>query len=176
MKKLVSELVNNESGLILSAEMVLVLTICVLGVIVGLVQVQTAIVTELQDVALAFSGMNQSFQTPAFFGCRKWWGRTSWTAGSGFIDFYEGCVGTGWGGWGGGGYGVGGMGGGYAEIGGTGYYPQSSTATTITPETIAAPCETCPPGTVNTNPVPDSSSTTVPVHSPLPPPPVPTKD
>ncbi len=175
MKKLFVELIRNESGLILCAEMVLILTIAVLGVIVGLVNVQTAIVSEFQDIALAFGGLNQSFMTPTFMGCRKWFGPTSWTAGSGFIDFYDACVGSGpWGGGMGGGFGGGmggyggGMGGGYAEIGGNGYYSSQ----VIPP----APCETCPPGTTTTTTVPDPATTTPASPTPLPPPAVPTRD
>lgn len=161
MKTLFSRLVEDESGLILSAELVLILTIAVLGIVVGLVQVQTAVLSEFQDLSLAFSSMNQSYVTPGFHGCRKFWGPISWTAGSGFIDVFEGCVG-GWNGGGGyvggGGYGGGysggySGGGGYAEIG-SGY---SSTSSACPPGTVdcpqnvpsqQVPCETCTPGTV----------------------------
>ena len=95
MKALWNELMENESGLILSAEMILVLTIAVLGMVTGLVCVQQAVVGELQDLALAFGGLNQSYSTPTYSGCLKWRGRTSWSAGSGFLDFYDGCVGGG---------------------------------------------------------------------------------
>jgi hypothetical protein len=93
MKAFCNELIENESGLILSAELVLVLTIAVLGLVTGLSCVQQAVVSELQDLALAFSGLNQSYSTPSYRGCCKGWGRTSWSAGSGFIDVYDGCVG-----------------------------------------------------------------------------------
>jgi hypothetical protein len=190
MKKTLVELLNNESGLIISAEMVLVLTICVLGIVVGLVQVQSAIVTEFMDLSLAFSSLNQSYSTPSFFGCRKFWGRTSFTAGSGFIDIFDGCIGGGGGGgWGGGygGVGGGGYGGGYAEIGGMGYSggysTQGSSVTTSNIAPQSTPCETCTPGSVSTGPVPEANGSyqTIPTqpngHSnPLPPPPVPTKD
>lgn len=184
MKKLATELMRNESGLILSAEMVMILTICVLGVVVGLVQVQTAIVNELQDVSLAFSGFNQSYSTPAFFGCRKWSGRTSFTASSGFIDFWDGCIANGsmGGGGFGGGYGGGGFGGGYGEIGGLGYAGSQST-TTVTPQSTTIPCETCPTGTQETLTQPQTSGTGVPQatpqatpQAPLPPAPMPVPD
>lgn len=188
MKALFIELLRDESGLILSAELVLILTICVLGIIVGLVQVQSAVVSEFQDLALAFSSLNQSYSTQGFMGCRKWrFGAMSFTAGSGFIDIFDGCIGTGWGGggfgggWGGGGGGVGlggfagggfGYGGGYSEIGGAGYYGASTPAVNAP----VTPCETCPQGT-STGTLPSlevPSATTSP--TPLPPPPVPTKD
>lgn len=178
MKNLCREFWGNEAGLILSAEMVLILTIAVLGIVVGLVQVQTAVVTEFQDLALAFSSLNQSYSTPAFFGCRKWWGRTAWTSGSGFIDIFEGCIANGGGGIGGyGGYGgYGGGMGGYSEIGGGNYGGQWSSgtatpaATTLPCETCVSepPCETCTPGTLAPGSMPANptldNGTLVPVH------------
>lgn len=173
MRTLFADFWDNEAGLILSAEMVLILTIAVLGIVVGLVQVQTAVVSEFQDLALAFSSLNQSYSTPAFFGCRKWWGRTAWTSGSGFIDFFDGCIANGGGGVGGfGGYGgYGGGVGGYSEIGGGNYGGQWSSgtaapaATTLPCESCVSepPCETCTPGSMTPgsmpgNPVPDGGS------------------
>lgn len=192
MKALLIDLMNDDSGLVLSAELVLILTICVLGIVVGLVQVQTAVVSEFQDLALAFSSLNQSYTTASFFGCRKWrWGATSFTAGSGYIDFFDGCIGgANWGGGVMGGYG-GGYGGGYAEIGGMGYSGSSSSA--VAPAVVSpqpAPCDTCTSGSVTETPYPSCDNlSTVPSLSheptaqpslqtptPLPPPPVPTKD
>ncbi|MBS0204407.1 MAG: hypothetical protein JSS49_15995 [Planctomycetes bacterium] len=190
MKKHLSELMTNESGLILSAEMVMILTICVLGVVVGLTQLQTAIVTEFQDLSLAFSGFNQSYATPAFFGCRKWSGQTSWTASSGFIDFYNGCFsngiggvgyGGGYGGFGGGyggfGGGYGGGYGGYSEIGGVGYAGIQGSTTTVLPQSTVTPCETCTPGTQDSLSLPQGgASQDLPQTAPLPPAPMPVPD
>ena len=52
---------NDESGVILSAELVLVCTILVLGLLVGMVELQCAIVGELSDLASAFGNLNQSY-------------------------------------------------------------------------------------------------------------------
>lgn len=57
---------NDESGVILSAEIVLVGTILVLGMIVGLVELQCAIVGELSDLSSAFGNLDQSYQTSGF--------------------------------------------------------------------------------------------------------------
>ncbi len=57
---------NDESGVILSAEIVLVGTILVLGMIVGLVELQCAIVAELSDLSSAFGNLNQSYQISGF--------------------------------------------------------------------------------------------------------------
>ncbi len=57
---------NDESGVILSAEIVLVGTILVLGMIVGLVALQSAVVAELGDLATAFADLDQSYNTSGF--------------------------------------------------------------------------------------------------------------
>ncbi len=57
---------NDESGVILSAEIVLVGTILVLGMIVGLVELQVAVVGELADLSNAFGNLSQSYNTSGF--------------------------------------------------------------------------------------------------------------
>ena len=57
---------NDEAGVILSAELVLVSTILVLGMIVGLVELQCSIVAELSDLSSAFGNLNQSYQVSGF--------------------------------------------------------------------------------------------------------------
>ena len=57
---------NDESGVILSAEIVLVGTILVLGMIVGLVELQCSIVGELSDLSSAFGNLSQSYTTSGF--------------------------------------------------------------------------------------------------------------
>jgi len=52
---------NDQNGFLVSAELVLVATILVIGLIVGLVEVQAAIIHELDDVACAIGSLNQSF-------------------------------------------------------------------------------------------------------------------
>lgn len=83
---------NDDAGVIISAELVLILTIVVIGVLVGLVSMRDAVVTELHDLSRAFSSLNQSYGYSGFRGCLKWngMGITSWTAGSTFLDIYDG--------------------------------------------------------------------------------------
>lgn len=81
---------NDESGVIISAELVLVLTIAVLGSVVGLSSVAIAVNQEMKDVGNAFGGMNQSYGFTGFWGCS----RLSFTSGSGFIDDPDVCNGT----------------------------------------------------------------------------------
>ena len=57
---------NDEAGVILSAEIVLVSTILVLGMIVGLVELQCSIVSELSDLSSAFGNLDQSYQLSGF--------------------------------------------------------------------------------------------------------------
>lgn len=76
---------NDEAGFVVSAELVLIATILVLGLIVGLVTVRDQIVQELGDVAQAFAQINQSY---SFSGIT---GHTSATSGSQFIDTSDYC-------------------------------------------------------------------------------------
>ena len=57
---------KDEEGVILSAEIVLLGTILVLGMIVGLVELQAAVVAEMSDLGDAIGNMDQSFQVPGF--------------------------------------------------------------------------------------------------------------
>ncbi len=57
---------NDEAGFIVSAELVLVATLLVIGLIVGLSEVQHAVVTELNDVADAIGELNQSYSFSGF--------------------------------------------------------------------------------------------------------------
>jgi|GEM_PF-966880 len=79
---------KDEAGVIIAAELVLILTIVVIGVIVGLVGLKNAVSGELQDVSAALSSLNQSYGYTGFRGgvgrsCKKF---TSFTAGSTYID------------------------------------------------------------------------------------------
>lgn len=57
---------NDESGVIISAELVLVLTIAVLAMIVGLSEVAVAVNTELNDLSNAFGRLDQSYYYTGF--------------------------------------------------------------------------------------------------------------
>lgn len=94
-------LLADDSGFIISAELVLVATILVIGVIVGLSEVQHAVVGELNDVADAIGSANQSYSYSGFskrdWGWGRWgwgWGGAgthAWTAGSMFVDLQDAC-------------------------------------------------------------------------------------
>jgi Flp pilus assembly pilin Flp len=86
MTTLITRLLNDENGFLMSAELILIGTIVVLGLVVGLSKVSFAINNELEDVASAFSSMNQSYSASGSHSKRK--GRGS---GSGFDDERDNC-------------------------------------------------------------------------------------
>ena len=79
------QFLNDESGVIISAEIVLLLTITVLGVIVGLNQVAISVNTELNDLSNAIGALQQTYGFSGFIGCASYYG------GSGFIDGPDDC-------------------------------------------------------------------------------------
>lgn len=86
MTTLITRLLNDENGFLMSAELILIGTIVVLGLVVGLSEVSFAINNELEDVASAFSSMNQSYSARGSHSRGK--GRRS---GSGFDDERDNC-------------------------------------------------------------------------------------
>lgn len=80
-------LLNDEAGFIVSAELILVATIVVLGLVVGLGEVALNINNELEDVGSAFSCINQSYNVQ---GMR---GHKGSTSSSSFNDTADFCVG-----------------------------------------------------------------------------------
>ena len=77
---------KDESGVILSAELVLILTIGVLAMIVGLNSVAKAVTQELNDVSGALGALDQSY---AYRGMNKWW--HAGVAGSAYADRGDAC-------------------------------------------------------------------------------------
>ncbi len=109
MRTTIHNFLEDEQGFIVSAELVLVATILILGLVVGLSSLQTAIVSELNNVAAAFCSLNQGYFLPGFFGCRG-----AMTYGSVYYDNFMclNCLAGGAGGFGGTGFGGAGFGGG----------------------------------------------------------------
>lgn len=82
----------DDSGFIISAELVLVATLLVIGLIVGLSEAQHAVVGELNDIGDAIGKLNQSYMYSGFskksvFGQ----GVKAFTRGSFFIDTQDEC-------------------------------------------------------------------------------------
>ena len=61
MKTLMNQLLNDEAGFVISAELILVATIAVLSLVVGLAEVSHGVNQELEDVGSAFGAMQQSY-------------------------------------------------------------------------------------------------------------------
>jgi len=80
-------LLNDEAGFIISAELVLVATICVLGLMVGLSELALNVNNELEDVGSAFSCIQQSYYIEGADGHK------GWSSDSGFTDHAEFCDG-----------------------------------------------------------------------------------
>lgn len=68
MNAVAARLIADESGFILSAELILIGTIAVLAMVVGLSEVALNINNELEDVASAFGAVNQSFRANGMSG------------------------------------------------------------------------------------------------------------
>ena len=87
------KLFNDECGAVISAELVLVLTILVIGVIVGLSEVAVAVNTELNDISNAIGSLDQSFYFTGFRGTGAGAGPKlkSFAAGSRFDDSHDDC-------------------------------------------------------------------------------------
>jgi Flp pilus assembly pilin Flp len=88
--KLLSALWNDQSGMVISAELVLVMTVAVLAMVVGLSEVAVAVNTELNDVSNAIGSLDQSFSFTGFSACDN--GKLkSFIAGSRFEDTHDNC-------------------------------------------------------------------------------------
>lgn len=87
---------NDERGFIISAELVLIGTLCVLGLITGLTLVRDSIGGELGDIACAMRSLDQSYAYSGFraykTGRRCAGGIKAYTAGSCFNQNGEACV------------------------------------------------------------------------------------
>lgn len=80
---------GDESGFVVSADLILISTILVIGLLVGLVSLRDQIVQELGDVAVAVGNLNQSY---SFAGQNVTFaGFTFTVAGSNFADQSDFC-------------------------------------------------------------------------------------
>jgi Flp pilus assembly pilin Flp len=85
MKALLVRLFSEETGAILSAEIMLVASVLVIGVIAGLSSLRDSVVTELADVAQALANFNQSY---CFSGVS---GHHAFSGGGEFSDQLDFC-------------------------------------------------------------------------------------
>jgi Flp pilus assembly pilin Flp len=90
---MMQNLLKDECGAIISAELVLVLTIAVLAMVVGLSELAVAVNTELNDVSNAIGALNQSYAFRGFIGVGTGADTKvkSFTFGSRFQDSEDSC-------------------------------------------------------------------------------------
>ena len=83
--RVLTQLWRDDMAFVVSAELVLIGTILVLGMIVGLATVRDQVVQELGDFALAIAQVNQSYSWSGITG------HSSSVAGSVFLDTLDFC-------------------------------------------------------------------------------------
>jgi hypothetical protein len=86
MTNLALKLLNDEAGFLISAELMMIATVLVLGMVVGLSEVSYAVNHELNDLASAFGSVNQSYRYGGMFDDGK-----GGFGGSGFSDSVDEC-------------------------------------------------------------------------------------
>jgi hypothetical protein len=87
MTTLLHKLVHDEAGFIVSAELVIISTVLVIGLIVGLAEVATGVNEELEDVGSAVASLNQTYVLKGVSGHK------AWKEGSKFKDNPDFCDG-----------------------------------------------------------------------------------
>ena len=83
--RVLTQLWRDDLAFVVSAELVLIGTILVIGMIVGLATVRDQVVQELGDFALAIGQVNQSYSWSGITG------HTSSVSGSAFADTLDFC-------------------------------------------------------------------------------------
>jgi Flp pilus assembly pilin Flp len=81
MRKLLQKLWADDAGALIATEWVFIVTILVIGLVVGLKSVQKAVVNELVDIANAVGALSQTYSYGGTSGCDG-----SHTTGSRFSD------------------------------------------------------------------------------------------
>jgi hypothetical protein len=81
-----NQLMEDQNGFVISAELVLVLTIAVLAMVVGLHGVAKSVTQEMNDLSNAIGALDQSYY---YKGLRK--DRHASVVGSGFSDSEDDC-------------------------------------------------------------------------------------
>jgi hypothetical protein len=86
-------LLNDEAGFIISAELVLVLTIAVLAMVVGLTAVRDAVTHEMNDISHAIGSVSQSYNVNGLEKSRggDYGSSHAYVSGFGFNDNADEC-------------------------------------------------------------------------------------
>jgi len=85
------KLLKDEMGFVISAELVLVLTIAVLGMVVGLASIRDSINAELVDLSNAFGAVDQSYSVRGSYKQSNTAKPHAQVAGFGFNDNGDDC-------------------------------------------------------------------------------------
>lgn len=85
------KLLNDEAGFVISAELVLVLTIAVLSMVVGLTALRDSITAEFVDLSNAFGAVSQSYHTNTLSKNKLHGKAHAAIAGFGFVDNEDDC-------------------------------------------------------------------------------------
>ena len=89
--KTFASLYHDEVGFIISAELVLVMTIGVLATVVGLTAIRDSVVHEMNDISHAIGAVSQSYGTNGLSKGTRHGKPHAWTSGFGFNDNADGC-------------------------------------------------------------------------------------
>jgi hypothetical protein len=84
-------LLNDEAGFIISAELILVMTIGVLSTVVGLTAVRDSVAHELNDLSHAFGTVSQSYNVTGLKKIHGDGGSHAYVKGFGFNDSTDEC-------------------------------------------------------------------------------------
>lgn len=84
--RLLRRMWQEDEGVVVSSELVLMGTVLVIGMATGLSAVQTAVVTELGDVSNAIGSVNQSYSYGGVLGHHAQTAGSSWTDGVELCD------------------------------------------------------------------------------------------
>ncbi len=85
------KLFNDEAGFVITAELVLVLTIAVLAMVVGLTAVRDAVTNEMNDLAHAFGAVSQTYNVVGLRKDKLEGKPHASIAGFGFQDHQDDC-------------------------------------------------------------------------------------
>jgi len=136
---------NDERGFILSAELVLIATLCVIGLITGLTLVRDSVAGEFGDIAAAMRSLDQSYSYSGFraYKTNRCGGCKAYTAGSCFNQKGEQCE---------------------ADIVSFGTCTPTVVAPVVTPvcPPVAPPVVPCPPVRVESVPCPPPAVESIP--------------
>ncbi len=89
--QIMRKLFNDEVGFVISAELVLVMTIAVLGMVVGLASVRDAINAEMVDLSNAFGAIDQSYNVRGSYKDATTSKHHARVAGFGYKDKTDDC-------------------------------------------------------------------------------------